>query len=90
MVEYKLTAKEAAELLTTSFVKSQETPEAEQAQSTTRVLTAGLALDLTGPATVGGGEPALYEIVARNTGTLPLTNVRVSGVGPRRLHARPR
>jgi uncharacterized repeat protein (TIGR01451 family) len=82
IVEYKLTAKEAAELLTTSFVKSQETPEAEQAQSTTKVLTAGLALDLTGPATVGGGEPALYEIVARNTGTLPLSNVRVSGSVP--------
>ncbi|HET6573771.1 MAG TPA: hypothetical protein VFG68_09235 [Fimbriiglobus sp.] len=82
VVEYKLTAKEAAELLTTSFVKSQETPEAEQAQSTTKVLTAALTLDLTGPQTVGGGEPALYEIVARNTGTLPLANVRVSGSVP--------
>lgn len=82
VVEYKLTAKEAAELLTTSAVKSQEIPEAERAESTTKVLTAGLALDLTGPATVGGGEPALYEIVARNTGTLPLTNVRVSGSLP--------
>ena len=82
IVEYKLTAKEAAELLATSAVKSQEIPEAERAESTTKVLTAGLTLDLTGPATVGGGEPALYEIVARNTGTLPLSNVRVSGSVP--------
>jgi uncharacterized repeat protein (TIGR01451 family) len=82
VVEYRLTAKEAAELLATSVVKSPDVPEGERAECTTRVLTAAMTLDLTGPAAVGGGEPALYEIVARNTGTLPLTNVRVSGSVP--------
>jgi uncharacterized repeat protein (TIGR01451 family) len=82
VIEYRLTAKEAAELLAQSVVKSPDIHDAERAESTTRVLTAGLTLDLTGPQTVGGGEPALYEIVARNTGTLPLTNVRVSGSVP--------
>ncbi len=82
VVEYRLTAKESKKLLATSVVKSPDQPEGERAESTTEVLTAGLSLDLTGPTAVAAGEPALYEIVARNTGTLTLTNVRVSGSVP--------
>jgi uncharacterized repeat protein (TIGR01451 family) len=81
-IEYKLTAKEAKRLLATSVVKSPDHPEGERAESNTEVLVPGLSLDLTGPTTVAAGEPALYEIVARNTGTLTLTDVRVSGSVP--------
>src|SRR5581483_3634508 len=62
--------------------RSPDQPEGERAESSTKVLTAGLDLDLKGPTTAAGGEPAVYEIVARNTGTLTLTNVRVSGSIP--------
>jgi uncharacterized repeat protein (TIGR01451 family) len=81
-IEYRLTAKDATELLTTSVVKCQEVPSGERAESTTKVLVPALTLDLTGPQNVPGGEAALYEITARNTGTLPLRNVRISGSLP--------
>jgi uncharacterized repeat protein (TIGR01451 family) len=82
VVEYRLTAKETAELFAQSAVNSPDVPEAERAESTTKVLTADLALELTGPSAVSAGEPATFEIVARNTGTLTLTDVRVSGSIP--------
>ena len=67
-VEYRLSAREGKELLTSSVVKSPDLPEAVRSESTTQVLIPALTLDLTGPPVVSPGESAVYEIVARNTG----------------------
>ncbi len=47
------------------------------------MLVPGLELKLTGPnGVVNAGESAKYEIVVRNTGTLPCANVKVTGTIP--------
>ena len=82
LVEYTLTAKESADLLASSKVRSLDTPEAESADSTTKVLAAAMALDFTGPATATGGEPGAYTVKVTNTGTLSLADVRVTVTVP--------
>lgn len=84
LVEYRLSSKNAAvdALATSSVVKSPDAPDGERAESSTKLLIPGLKIDLTGPPTASAGEPALYEIVARNTGTLPLNDVRITGAIP--------
>ena len=86
LVRYQLTAADAtpggAELLASSVVKSPDVAAAERSESTTKVLAPGVSLDLTGPPIVATGETGLYEIVARNTGTLTLTDVRVTASVP--------
>ena len=55
----------------------------EKAEARTQVLVPGLSVKLTGPTgVVNPGESARYEITVRNTGTLPSTNVRVTGTLP--------
>lgn len=57
----------------------------DRAESRTRVLVPGLSVKLTGPpasAPVAPGEAARYEITVRNTGTLPSTQIRVTGTIP--------
>ena len=83
IIEYKLTGKQSAELLAQTMVRSKDTPEGERAESTTKVLNAAMTLDLQGPPTIGGGEPAGYTITVKNTGTLPLSNVRVIAAIPK-------
>ena len=85
VIEYKLTAKDNASteaLTTSSVVKSPDAPEGERAESTTKLLVPGMRVDLSGPPTSAPGDPANYEIVVRNTGTLLLTDVRVTGSVP--------
>ena len=78
VVQYRLTARDGKELLASSVVKSPDLPQAERTESTTQILIPAVSLDLTGPPVVSPGESAVYELVARNTGTLPLTEVRLS------------
>ena len=85
LVRYQLTTADSSsggDLLASSVVKSPDVPESERSESTTKVLVPGVALDLSGPPIVSTGETGLYEIVARNTGTLTLTDVRVSASVP--------
>lgn len=84
VIEYRLTAKDgAADALTTSsVVKSPDAPDGERIESTTKLLVPGLKVDLSGPPNAAPGDPAIYEVVVRNTGTLPLANVRVTGSVP--------
>lgn len=81
-VDFRLTSKDGGDLLTRAVVRSAETPDGEPAEATTKILVPGLAVDLTGPTTVPAGEVGTFEVVARNTGTLPLTNVRVTAAVP--------
>ncbi len=84
VIQYRLTAKEntADTLTTSSVVKSPDAPDGERTEATTKLLVPGIRVDLSGPPTATSGDPANYEIVVRNTGTLPLTNVRVTGSVP--------
>lgn len=82
LIPYRLTSGDGGELLASSIVKSPDLAEVERSESTTKVLVPGVSLDLSGPPIVNAGESAGYEIVARNTGTLPLTDVRISATVP--------
>ncbi|MCZ2340862.1 MAG: DUF11 domain-containing protein [Bacteroidales bacterium] len=82
LIQYRLTAADGGELLASSIVKSPDVPEVERSESSTKVLVPGVGLELSGPPIVSPGEAGLYEIVARNTGTLPLTDVRISATIP--------
>lgn len=84
LVEYKLTAKDAMELKTSSNVLAGGVAPSEPSESTTQVLAAKLRLDLTAKqATVRAGESAQYEIVVTNTGSLPLNKVTVRATIPK-------
>lgn len=82
VIEYRVTPKQARDALSTTNV-SADKGVLEKAEARTQVLVPGLGVKLTGPpGVVGPGQVAQYEIVVRNTGTLPATNVRVSGSLP--------
>jgi uncharacterized repeat protein (TIGR01451 family) len=84
VIEYRVTPRAEKEVLALTNV-SAKGGVAEKAECRTRVLVAGLAVKLTGPpgnAPVAPGETAKYEIEVRNTGTLPSTDVRVTGTLP--------
>jgi uncharacterized repeat protein (TIGR01451 family) len=78
-IEFRVTARSEAEALTLTNVSGAKGIE-EKAEARTQVLVPGLAVKLTGPTgVVSPGESAKYEITVRNTGTLPSTNVRITG-----------
>jgi uncharacterized repeat protein (TIGR01451 family) len=82
VIEYRVTAREAKDVFTLTNLSNPKGL-AEKAEARTAILTPGLAVKLTGPTTpVAPGEPARYEIVVRNAGTLPCANVRVTGAIP--------
>ena len=82
VIEYRLTPKAAGEAVTTTNVPADKGVQ-EKAEARTRVLVPGLSLKLVGPTgAVNAGEAAEYEVTVRNTGTLPSTNVRVTGSVP--------
>jgi len=83
VIEYRLTGKQAGELLASTMVRSKDTPEGERAESTTKVHTAAMTVDLQGSPTIGGGESASYTITVKNTGTLPLASIRVTAAIPK-------
>ncbi len=82
VIEYRITPRVAADAFTTTNV-SAEKGIMEKAEARTMVHTPGLSTKLVGPTgVVGAGEVARYEVTVRNVGTLPSTNVQVSGTIP--------
>ncbi len=81
-VEFKITARSESEALTLTNVSGAKGIE-ERAEARTQVLVPSISVKLTGPTgVVNPGESAKYEITVRNTGTLPSTNVKVTGTIP--------
>ncbi|HEV3385379.1 MAG TPA: hypothetical protein VG097_11240 [Gemmata sp.] len=82
MIEFKVTARSENEALTLTNVSGAKGIE-ERAEARTKVLVPGISIKMTGPTgVVNPGESAKYEITVRNTGTLPSTNVKVTGTIP--------
>ncbi|MDB5307005.1 MAG: hypothetical protein JWO38_1207 [Gemmataceae bacterium] len=82
VIEYRVTPQLAAEARTLTNVQYDK-GELKTAEARTDVLKPGLGVKLTGSTgLVGASETARYEITVRNTGTLPSTNVRVTGTIP--------
>jgi uncharacterized repeat protein (TIGR01451 family) len=81
-IEFKVTARSENEALTLTHVSGAKGIE-EHAEARTQVLVPGIGIKLTGPTgVVNPGESAKYEITVRNTGTLPSTNVKITGTIP--------
>lgn len=82
VVEFKVNPQQAGEALGTTVVTA-EKGVLEKTEGRTQVLVPGLSVRLDGPkGVVQPGETARYEITARNTGTLPSTNVKITGTVP--------
>jgi uncharacterized repeat protein (TIGR01451 family) len=84
VIEYRVTPREAKEVYALTSLAAAKGV-ADRAEARTQVLVPGLTVKLAGPAAnapVNPGEPAKYEITVRNTGTMPSTNVRVTGTLP--------
>ena len=82
IIEYRITPRVAADSFTTTNV-SADKGILEKAEARTLVHTPGLSVKLTGPTgVVNAGDSARYEITVRNVGSLPSTNVQVSGTLP--------
>lgn len=83
VIDYRVTPREAKDVFTLTSVSGTKLVPDKPAEGRTQVLVPGLEVKLTGPTgVVAAGENARYEIVVRNTGTLPNTNVRVTGTIP--------
>jgi uncharacterized repeat protein (TIGR01451 family) len=81
VIEYRVTPREAKDVYALTSLASAKGL-TDRAEAHTQVLVPGLTVKLAGPpagAPVNPGEPAKYEITVRNTGTMPSTNVRVTG-----------
>ena len=82
LIEYRVTAREAKDVFALTNLSADKGIQ-DKAEWTTKVLVPGLTVKLTGPASnsaVNPGESARYEIMVRNTGTMPSTMVRVIGI----------
>jgi uncharacterized repeat protein (TIGR01451 family) len=83
LIEYRVTAREAKDVFTLTSVSGTRLVADKPAEGRTQVLVPGLEVKLAGPTgVVSAGESAKYEIVVRNPGTLPCTNVKVTGTIP--------
>ena len=83
VIEYRVTPREAKDVFALTSVSGQRLVADKPAEARTQVLVPGIEVKLTGPTgVVNAGESAKYEIVVRNTGTLPSTNVKVTGTLP--------
>ncbi|VTR91784.1 repeat domain protein : Conserved repeat domain protein OS=Planctomyces brasiliensis (strain ATCC 49424 / DSM 5305 / JCM 21570 / NBRC 103401 / IFAM 1448) GN=Plabr_1405 PE=4 SV=1 [Gemmata massiliana] len=83
VIEYRVTPREAKEIYTLTSVTGPKLHKDQTAEAQTKVLVPGLSLKFTGPdGVVNAGESAKYEILVRNTGTLPSTALRVTGTLP--------
>jgi len=84
-IEYRVTPREGKDVFTLTSVSGPRVVADKPAEARTQVLVPGLDVKLTGPAggaPVNAGESAKYEITVRNTGTLPSTNVKITGTLP--------
>ncbi|MFO0825990.1 MAG: hypothetical protein U0792_23205 [Gemmataceae bacterium] len=84
VLEYRITAREAKDVFALTSLSAGKGV-TDRAEARTLVLVPGLTVKLVGPsgnAPVAPGDAAKYEITVRNTGTLPSTNVRVTGTLP--------
>jgi len=84
VLEYRVTPREPKDVYSLTNVVADKGG-GDRAEARTQVLVPGLTVKLVGPAAnapVPPGEAAKYEITVRNTGTLPSTNVRVTGTLP--------
>ncbi|MBN9523370.1 DUF11 domain-containing protein [bacterium] len=82
VVEFKVNPQQAGEALGTTVVTADKGV-LEKAEGRTQVLVPGLSVRLDGPkGVVQAGESARYEVTVRNTGTLPSTNVKITGTVP--------
>jgi uncharacterized repeat protein (TIGR01451 family) len=80
--EYRITPHDPKDSFTLTSVAAGKGIQ-ERAEARTLVLVPGLNVKIAGPVgVVSPGESAKYEITVRNTGTLPCTNVRVTGTVP--------
>jgi uncharacterized repeat protein (TIGR01451 family) len=83
LIEYRVTPREAKDVFTLTSVSGQRLVADKPAEARTQVLVPGLEVQLTGPTgVVNAGESAKYEIVVRNTGTLPSTAIKITGTLP--------
>jgi uncharacterized repeat protein (TIGR01451 family) len=83
VIEYRVTPREGKDVFTLTSVSGQKLVADKPAEGRTQVLVPGIEVKLTGPTgVVNAGESARYEIVVRNTGTLPSTNVKITGTIP--------
>jgi uncharacterized repeat protein (TIGR01451 family) len=83
VIEYRVTPREARDVFTLTSVSGQRVVADKPTETRTQVLVPGLEVKLTGPTgVVNAGESAKYELVVRNTGTLPSTNLKVTGTIP--------
>jgi uncharacterized repeat protein (TIGR01451 family) len=83
VIEYRITPREAKDVFALTSVSGQRLVADKPAEARTQVLVPGLEVKLTGPTgVVSAGESAKYEIVVRNTGTLPSANVKITGTIP--------
>lgn len=84
--EYRITAREVkSDLFTLTSVSGPRVVPDKPAEARTKVLVPGLEVKLSGPSgagTVNPGESAKYEIVVRNTGSMPSLNLKVTGTIP--------
>jgi uncharacterized repeat protein (TIGR01451 family) len=82
LIEYRVTPRQGTDLLATTNLSADKGIQ-DQAEARTAVLVPGFSIKLTGPqGPVSATESAQYEITVRNTGTMPSTNVRVTGTIP--------
>jgi uncharacterized repeat protein (TIGR01451 family) len=82
-IEYRVTPREAKDVYTLTSVSGQRLVADKPAETRTQVLVPAVEVKLTGPTgVVNAGESAKYEIVVRNTGTLPSTNIKITGSIP--------
>lgn len=83
VLEYRVTAREAKDVVHLTSISGQKLVADKPSEARTAVLVPGIDLKLTGPTgVVNAGETARYEIVVRNTGTLPMSAVKVTATLP--------
>jgi uncharacterized repeat protein (TIGR01451 family) len=81
MVAFNVVAREVRELVVQSVVDGSHQAQVSD-EAKTAVKEAKLKVELKGDGLVEAGQDAHYEAVVSNTGTLPLTNVRVTAEVP--------
>lgn len=86
VIEYRITAREAKDVFSLTSVTGQKMTPDKPAEARTQVLVPGLQVKLSemsgSKGVIAAGESAKYEIVVTNTGTLPSTNLRITGTIP--------